>query len=309
MGSSVIAAGTRQRVELPVARLPVGTWLSLPTEVVHGAYPGPTIWLSSAIHGDELNGVPIVRRTLQELDANTLRGTVVAVPVVNVFGLVSESRYLPDRRDLNRSFPGSKRGSMASQLAHLFMTEVVQKCDLGIDYHTGSGGRTNLPQIRCDLDDRETRLAARHFGTSIIAHSKLRDGSLRAAAGDFGIRCLLYEAGEASRLSTSAIEIGVAGTLRVLAHLKMIPSGPPKPTFTPKMIRHSKWVRAARSGFFEMAVQAGDVVKRGEVLGHVHSAISDKSVSVKAPNDGIVIGHQTTALVHRGNAVVHLSIA
>lgn len=307
IGDTEIPAGTRSRIELPVARLPVGSWLSLPVEIVHGSQPGPTVWLSGAIHGDELIGVPIIRRTLRRLVPSALRGTIVAVPVVNIFGLVSESRYLPDRRDLNRSFPGAKRGSLAARLAHLFMTEVVSKSDLGIDYHTGSGGRTNLPQVRCDLDDPETKAAALTFGAPIMLHSKLRDGSLRAAAGDLGIRCLLYEAGEAGRLDMDAIETGLDGTLRVLHLLKMIDDAPADPARLPQQFRKTRWVRAPRSGFFELAVRAGERVARGDRLGSVFSAVNDKSIAVKAPCDGTVIGHQCTALVHRGDAVIHLT--
>lgn len=305
IGESTIPLGTRTRLELPVARLAVGTMLSLPVEVVHGRQPGPTIWLSAAIHGDELNGVPIIRRTLQKLDPETLCGTVVAVPVVNVFGLVTESRYLPDRRDLNRNFPGRFNGALASQLAKLFMTEVVSQCDLGLDFHTGSGGRANLPQIRCNLDDRKTRIAARKFGGTLVLHSKLRDGSLRAAAGDLGIRCLLFEAGEASRLDNKAIQAGVDGTLRVMHHLGMISESPADSGKPPRLARTSRWIRAKQSGFLELVVPLGARVEKGAVVARVFSMLEDDEVVMKAPEGGYVIGHQTTALVHRGDAVVH----
>ena len=182
IGGVQVAAGTRGRVDIPVARLPTGTWLTLPVSVIHGQSPGPTIWLSGTIHGDELNGIAIIREINRQADPKLLSGTILAVPIVNVFGLIIESRYLPDRRDLNRSFPGSKRGSLASQLAHLFVEQIVRRCDYGIDFHTGSGGRTNLPQIRCNLDDARTRELAEVFSAPLILNSKRRPGSLRAGA-------------------------------------------------------------------------------------------------------------------------------
>jgi len=167
IADSSVKPGTLKRFEIPVARVPSGMWLSLPIVVQHGARPGPTLWLSAAVHGDELNGIPIIRELIERLDPRALAGTVIAVPVVNVFGIIMESRYLPDRRDLNRSFPGSPKGSLAAQIAHLFMTHVVERCEYGIDYHTGSDGRTNLPQIRCDLDSDEIRELALAFGAPV----------------------------------------------------------------------------------------------------------------------------------------------
>lgn len=280
--------------------------MSLPIEIVHGARPGPVMWLSAAIHGDELNGVPIIRQVLRRLDPVALSGTIVAVPVVNVFGLINELRYLPDHRDLNRSFPGSKRGSLAARLAYLFMSEVVSRCEFGIDYHTGSGGRTNLPQLRCNLDDPETAAAAKHFGAPLVLHSRLRDGSLRAAAGDLAIRCLLYEAGEASRLSEEAIRVGVEGTMRVLSHLRMT-RGVSFERRTPMISRHSRWLRASRSGFLEMRVQLGAKVREGQLLAQISGVESDDQVEVRAAQSGIVIGHQTTALVYRGDGIIHIA--
>ncbi|MFW6198438.1 MAG: M14 family metallopeptidase, partial [Acidobacteriota bacterium] len=160
IGGERVAPGETRRLDLPVARLPTQQMLSLPVKVLHGSRPGPRLWLSAAIHGDEVNGVEIIRRVLDAVRPEELAGTVVAVPIVNVFGFVQQSRYLPDRRDLNRSFPGSRRGSLAARLARLFLTEVVERCSHGIDLHTGSLHRSNLPQVRGDLDDPETRRCA-----------------------------------------------------------------------------------------------------------------------------------------------------
>lgn len=306
LGGRFIEPGTSDRLEIPVARLPTGTWLSLPVAVVSGASGGPTIWLSAAVHGDELVGVAVIRSLMRRLAAQDLAGTVLLVPVVNVFGLINESRYLPDGRDLNRSFPGSKRGSLASQLASLFLDEIVTKCSFGIDFHTGSGGRTNLPQIRANLDDPESRRLAEQFGPPVTLHSVARDGSLRAAATERGIRCLVYEAGEAGRIDREQIRVGVEGTLRVLRALEMIRSESlpgPKPSF---IARESTWVRARRSGFCQLRVGLGDLVGEGQALATISDLLGEGEAVLKAPEDGVVIGLSTKPLVNRGDAIVHL---
>jgi len=299
--------GKLTQVELRLARLPTGMWMSLPVGVLHGRNDGPVIWVSAAIHGDELNGVPIIRHLLDAIDPRRLSGTVLAVPVVNVQGLIQQSRYLPDRRDLNRCFPGSKRGSSAAQLAHLFMTEIVARCELGLDLHTGSGGRTNLPQLRCDLDEPGTLRLARQFGAPVLLHSRLRDGSLRAAARDLEKIVLVYEAGEANRFSPRAIEIGVEGTLRVMNSIGMIEDPVEPPKVVPQISRASSWVRARRTGFCEMTVRLGTEVAEGESVAVVFDALGQDRSPVKARHHGIVIGHVTSPLVHRGDAVVHVA--
>lgn len=302
-----VSPGSVVRHEVPIARLPPGSWSSMPVVIAHGRAPGPTIWLDAALHGDELNGVAIIRALLDRLDARKLAGTVIAVPIVNVFGVVHGSRYLPDRRDLNRCFPGSPRGSMAARLAHLFFDTIVRRCDLGIDYHTGSKGRSNLPQIRCDMDDPETRRLAEAFGGPVMLHSDLRDGSLRAAAAKENIRVLLYEAGEAQRFGHREVELGVDGTLRVLHALGMVdsaPAGPGEPAVT---CRKSSWVRARRSGFCQMQVGLGDVVDSGDTVAVVVDSVGKSKATIRARRRGIVIGLLMTALVHRGDALVHIA--
>lgn len=299
--------GKLTRVELEIARLPTGMGLSLPVGVLHGRHAGPVIWISGAIHGDELIGVPIVRHVLNRIDPNDVSGTVLAVPVINVWGLLRESRYLPDRRDLNRSFPGSRRGSTASQLARLFMTEIVARCEVGIDLHTASDGRTNLPQIRCDLDDPETRRLAREFGAPVLLHARLRDGSLRAAATQSGKRVLLYEAGEAKRFNAEAIDLGVGGVMRVMKALGMVEYGVEAPERAPRLFRQSSWVRARRTGFCEMMVRLGDEVAAGEGIATLFDALGRDRTVVRANRAGIVVGQVTSALVHRGEAIAHIA--
>jgi hypothetical protein len=309
MGGQDIAPGHVGQLDLPVSQLPTGSQLSIPIAVAHGRDPGPCVWLSAAVHGDELNGVPIVRGVRRRIDPRQLRGTVILVPVVNVFGLLNQSRYLPDRRDLNRSFPGSARGSLAAQLAHLFMTEVVRRCEFGLDLHAGSGGRTNLPQIRADLDDPLTREAAMRFAPPVVVHSSLRDGSLRSAAREAGIHMLLYETGEAGRFDRRGIQAGIDGTLRVLGGLQMLdpsplPSTPDRATL---ISRKTSWVRTRRTGFCEMRVELGQAVRSGDTVAVVFDALSKAEQKLTAHLDGVIIGHQAGALVHRGDAIVHLA--
>ena len=302
-----MAAGTRRDVELPVARLPTDTSLSLPVAVVNGLRPGPTFWLSAAIHGDELNGVEIIREVLQRLRPRQLAGTVIAVPIVNVFGFVNETRYLPDRRDLNRSFPGSLRGSLAAQLAHLFMTRVVERCQYGIDFHTGSDHRTNLPQLRVDLSDAEVERLAKAFAAPVTVDAAYRDGSLRAACRAVGIPLLVYEGGEAHRFNVNAVRAGVDGTLRVLAELDMIDGEVVPPEGETTIVRHSRWERARRSGIVRIDVFPGQSVARGEVLGIIADALGTRRTAVRAGSSGIVLGYTRNPIASQGDALVHIA--
>jgi predicted deacylase len=264
-----ISAGKRKRVEIPVARLPATqVFLNLPVEVVHGKKHGPCVWLSSTIHGDELNGIEVVRQVRQQIKAVELRGTLLLVPIVNSFGFLEESRYLPDRRDLNRSFPGSKRGSLAGRLASIFMEQVVGPCSHGIDLHTAATHRCNLPQIRANLEDEETRRCALDFAAHLSVHSPERDGSLRSAASALGKHVLLYEAGEAQRYDDYAIQTGVAGVLRVLRGLDMLDGEGDELTRVSPIARSTRWIRARASGLLRLNFRLGDQVSKGERLGH-----------------------------------------
>lgn len=307
IGGETIRPGSKKSFELPVARLPTGTMLDLPVVVMVGRGAGPRLWLSAAIHGDELNGVEVIRQVLASLKVSQLSGAIIAVPVVNIFGFLEQSRYLPDRRDLNRCFPGSAKGSLASQLARLFMDEVVAHCDVGIDLHTGSGQRTNLPQVRGDLDDARTRELARAFAAPIAIHARLRDGSLREAAAQAGKPTLLFEAGEALRFEEGAIRAGVSGVRRVLQHLGMAP--PPDEAAPPPPLeaRSSRWVRASRSGILRLGVGLGDRVVAGQRLGFIGNLLTTSSRSVKAPVGGMIVGYTTSPLVNKGDAVVHIA--
>jgi len=309
MADAAVRAGASRLVELPVGHLPPGTVSSMPVMVIHGRRPGPTVWLSGAIHGDEVNGIEIVRRLVLQLDAKSLAGTVLAVPIVNIFGVTAGDRYLPDRRDLNRSFPGSPRGSLGARIAHIFFDNVVSRCDIGLDFHSGSAGRSNLSQIRCDLDQPETRRLALTFGAPVTLHATLRDGSLRAAARKRGTPVLLYETGEAHRFDEAGIRRGVDGALRVLGTLGMISAEAATAAETSILARSSSWVRAGRGGFVHLDVELGESVQAGQTLGRVIQTLGRGRVPLRSREAGIVIGVLRNALVHHGDAVVHVASA
>ncbi len=303
-----VRAGQRALIDLALPRLNSHTALAMPVQVLHGRREGPRLFVSAAIHGDEVNGVEIIRQILEMKALNRLHGTLVAIPVVNVYGVIHQSRYLPDRRDLNRSFPGSEAGSLTARVAHLFMTEIVARCTHGIDLHTGAIHRSNLPQIRADLDDPETERLARSFGVPVLLNASLRDGSLRQAAAEHGIPMLLYEAGEALRYDPVSIRAGVHGVLQVMRELGMLP--------TPRRRRHvvepfearsSTWVRAPDSGMLRSRVRLGAMVQKGEVLGQVSDPYSGSSASVLAHARGVVIGRVESPMVHEGEALFHIA--
>lgn len=304
-----IAPGSRATVELRLPQLYTHTPLTMPVHVVRGKRQGARLFVSAALHGDELNGVEIIRRLLQLASLKRVRGTLVAIPIVNAYGVIHNSRYLPDRRDLNRSFPGSERGSLAARLANLFMREIVAHCTHGIDLHTGAIHRGNFPQIRAALDDAETLRLARAFGVPVLLNSDLRDGSLREAAAQCGIPMLLYEAGEALRFDEVSIRAGLHGVINVMRELDMLPpSRRRKRTLAePFVARSSTWVRAPESGIFRSNIALGARVKKGDRLGLVSDPFGASETEVQAPTGGVVIGRSTLPLVHEGEALFHVA--
>lgn len=308
IAKETIAPGQLRRFELPVSRLATKTLVSLPITVVNGIEPGHTLWLSGAIHGDELNGVEIIAKVLGRIDPRKLRGTIIAVSIVNVFGFIEQSRYLPDRRDLNRSFPGSENGSLASRLANLFMREIVEKSDYGIDLHTAAVHRINLPQIRANLEDKTTYHCAQAFGAPLMMHSSTRDGSLRHAATKKGIPVLLYEAGEALRLNSLAIKVGISGIFGVLKHLEMYEDELVPSIGASLQAKKSKWIRASCGGLFHLLVNLGDRVTKKQELGYITNAFGERRVPIRATIEGIVISHIQNPLVNQGDGIVHLAI-
>ncbi len=279
----------------------------LPVYVVRGRRSGKTVFVSAAIHGDELNGIEIIRRLKKLNILKKLKGTLILVPIVNVYGIITLSRYLPDRRDLNRSFPGSTRGSLAGRLARVFFDEIVCKCDLGIDLHTASIHKSNLPQVRTNIDNEFAYNLAKCFEAPVILHSALRDGSLRAYAQVKGTDILLYEAGEALRFDEICIRIGVKGVVNVLRELEMLPSKQKKKKKIPIVTKSSQWIRANDSGILRTVKALGDTVKQGEVIAYVDEVLEDKSSEIYAKFDGIIIGKSEIPLVQEGDAVFHIA--
>ena len=302
-----IDKGQTYKIELPLASLYTSNEAQIPVFIRRGKKDGPTLFVSAAIHGDELNGVEIISRLLKSNSIRTIRGTLIAVPFVNPYGVLNQSRYLPDRRDLNRSFPGSKRGSLASRVAHQFFHEIVRKCDYGIDLHTGAIHRSNLPQIRADLTDTETLEMAKAFNVPVILNSDLRDGSLREAAVEDGIRILLYEAGEALRFDEMSIKAGVRGIINVMRHIKMLPARTTQKKTSPYIANDSSWVRAPESGFVMHYKDLGDMVDEGDILASIKSPFGDILARIVAKEPGIIIGKQNIPLVHEGEAVYHIA--
>ena len=315
IGGMAVAPGERRLVDLPVSRLSNHTPVTLPVHVLHGERPGPTMFVTGAIHGDELNGVEIIRRILRTLQPGNIRGTLLCVPVVNAYGFIGRSRYLPDRRDLNRAFPGSPTGSLAARLAHLLLTEVVRRSQIGIDLHTAAVHRVNLPQIRADFARRpRCRELSEAFGAQVILESPERAGSLRKAAGEEGVDVLVYEGGEGLRFDEFAIKAGVDGIAGVMLRIGMLElpdgvderplSGESRP---PMFANAAKWVRAPEGGVLRTIKRIGDAVSEGEVIGIVANPYEESDVEVKCPRRGIIIGRTTLPIVNMGDALFHIA--
>lgn len=309
IGGVPVRPGERLTIDLSITRLYTHAPVDIPVHVVCGRKPGPRLFVSAAIHGDEINGVEIIRRLLLHKELQRMRGSLLAIPVVNVHGFIHQSRYLPDRRDLNRSFPGSAKGSMAARLAHLFMKEIVQHCTHGIDLHTGAIHRDNLPHIRANLDDPETERLARSFSVPVLLNSTLRDGSLRQAAVEYGIPMLLYEAGEALRFDEVSIRAGVRGIIHVMRALEMLPPSrrPGRKEIRPVVARDSFWVRAPLSGILSHSSALGKHVRKDEVLGVVANPFGYDEVEVTAPYEGVIIGRTHLPLTNEGDALFHIA--
>ena len=309
IGEQVILPGERKTVDLQVGKLYTHGELNMPVQVINGKQKGPVLFVCAAIHGDELNGVEIIRRLLKVKSMSRLKGTLIAVPIVNLYGFINQSRYLPDRRDLNRSFPGSPSGSLASRMAYLFLNEIVKQCTHGIDLHTGAINRTNLPQIRANLEDPETLEMANAFGAPLMMNAPLRAGSLRAAAVKKNIPILLYEAGEALRFDELAIRAGVNGILNVMKSLSMIPAGRKKTTpIKPVIAKASYWVRAPHSGIFRSVVKDGDrVQKNSTLLGVVSDPFGEAEFEIYPAYSGIVVGQMVMPLANEGEALFHIA--
>jgi hypothetical protein len=306
IGAEQVAPGERRMVNLPLSALTTQTPMSVPVSVIHAKRDGPVLFVSAAVHGDELTGVAICRRLLASNALHITRGTLLVVPIVNAFGFISHSRYLPDRRDLNRSFPGSVKGSLAAQLAYLFLNEVVARSNFGIDLHSAAIHRSNLPQIRVNSHDEGAYRLAEAFGAPIIVHSGLREGSLREAALKKGVPVLVYEAGEGLRVDELSISVGISGVLNVLAFLGMARRRRAKPR-QPVLATSSRWVRAEESGLFRPFRDIGDHVRAGDRIGVVADPYGEHETEIKASSSGIIIGRANIPAVNQGDALFHIA--
>jgi uncharacterized protein len=308
IGDVTVDAGERLTVNLEVSTLANATRMNLPVHVVHGSDRGPVMFLSGVVHGDEILGLEIIRRVLARDELKSIVGTLLAVPIVNAFGFLNHSRYMPDRRDLNRSFPGSDQGSLSSLLADLFFREVVKRSQYGIDLHTAALHRTNLPQVRISPNDNELLRLAEAFAPPVILTSKLRDGSLRQCAQEEGVHVLLYEGGEALRFDEVAIEAGVKGVLRVMKAVGIIADAPRVPEHS--KVTHSSsssWVRAPEGGILHSVRRVGDKVGLKEPIAIVTDPLGTVTVPVFAEDDGIIIGRTNLPIVNRGDALFHIA--
>ncbi|HKK16638.1 MAG TPA: succinylglutamate desuccinylase/aspartoacylase family protein [Gammaproteobacteria bacterium] len=308
MNGVPVKAGERRLINLSIPDLYMHTSLTIPVQVIHGKKDGPKLFVCAAIHGDEINGVEIIRRLMKVRAVGRLKGTLIAVPVVNVYGFIDKSRYLPDRRDLNRSFPGSESGSLAARLSHVFLQEIASRSTHGIDLHTAAVHRDNLPQIRAQLDDDVTLQMARAFSAPIILNTPILEGSLRHALEKMDISVIVYEAGEALRFNEVSIRAGVKGIVSVMREIGMLPRlKSPKQSIAPIIARSSTWVRAPQSGILRSLIPLGKIVEKNQVMGVVADPFGQKEEEVIATTSGMVVGRTNIPLVNEGEALFHIA--
>ncbi len=304
---SVIPPATVQRLSWSATELFEGVPVTTPVLVVNGAEPGPTLCLTAAVHGDELNGIEMVRRVMHDITPDKLSGAVIGVPIVNVQGFRRGSRYLPDRRDLNRYFPGNPDGSAAARIAHSFFVNVVAYCDALVDLHTGSFERANLPQIRADLRNPDVVTLTQGFGSMVILHSRPAVGTLRHAATEAGIPAVTLEAGGPSELELNDVKLGVKGIETLLNTLGMVKRrrlwSDPEPVYY-----RSSWVRADNGGILLSQVSLGSTVRKGDVLGTITDPMNNARSEVHSPYSGRIIGMARNQVVMPGFAAFHVGI-
>lgn len=303
-----IKPGERVLTRLVISKLPSGAVIDVPVHVIRAQEPGPVLLLMAGMHGDEVNGIETIRRLVRRDLLQPLRGTVIAIPILNIYGFLNFSREVPDGKDVNRSFPGHPRGSVASRVAHRFMREIMPLVDVGIDFHTGGAARANHPQLRCLLGEAAaTDALATAFAAPFTLHARLRPGSLRATAHALGKPIIVYETGESLRLDEAGIEEAMAGTLRVLHYLGMGAEGPVPAHPTIVCHRH-RWLRARYAGLFRAHVGLGDFVEKGQIYGSVADPYGEQAVRLESPSSGYVIGLNYMPVVNQGDALLHLGL-
>ena len=302
-----INPGESKYIELNVARLPSGTQITMPVHVVRSKNPGPVILLTGGMHGDEVNGIEIVRRFLNKnIAGKLLNGSIVAMPIINVYGFINFSRDVPDGKDVNRSFPGKEDGSLASMVAHVMTHNILPEIDFGIDFHTGGASRTNFPQIRYEFGDKLAEEVATSFAAPFTLNSPVIKGSFRETAKELGKSVIVFEGGETLRIDPKTVDDGIQGIKRVLHHFEMISKSPA--AGNTRTFSESHWVRAEVSGLFRHKKESGKKVKKGQTIGYISSPTNDYSVKVKSPYDGYIIGHNNFPLIHKGDALFHIGM-
>lgn len=302
-----IQPGESRQIDINIARLPSHTIIHTPIYAHRGLEDGPVLGLMAGMHGDEINGMEIVRKII-DLGLNKVkRGTVLCMPIVNVYGFLNYSRDVPDGKDINRSFPGNRNGSLASRVAYHLMHDVIPFIDVGIDYHTGGGMRTNYPQVRCVMRDPENVVLANAFHAPFTLDSPYRQNSLRQTAARHNKRIIVYEGGESMRFDDYAIETGIAGTLRLMKHLGMIENAE-APKKKSQVIWHSSWVRARMAGLFHTHRAAGQTIEKGEDVGTITDPFGEFKEVIKAPVTGYIIGLNHNPVMNAGDALMHIGI-
>lgn len=300
-----IGPGEFREIDINIARLPSHTVIDTPLYVYVAAQPGPVLGLMAGMHGDEINGMEIVRRIIDGGFHLVKKGAVVCMPVINVYGFLNYSREVPDGKDINRSFPGSKKGSLASRVAWHMTHDVIPVIDYGIDFHTGGAMRTNYPQVRCVLNNETNARLAAAFAAPFSIDSGFRPNSLRQTAARKGKSVIVYEGGESVRLDQKAIEEGVEGTLRVMHHLEMIDWSPPFKEKT-RIIRDTEWIRSKHAGLFHCLVESGTEIQKDQIVGTITDPFGEFKETIFSELSGHIIGLNNNPVVNAGDALIHV---
>lgn len=301
-----IKPGQSKMVLITISRLPTGTLIEIPVHVFNAKKPGPTVLLQAGLHGDEINGIETLRRMLEHNDFDIEKGCAIVVPILNIFGFIHFSRDVPDGKDVNRSFPGRKSGSLASRMAYHYTKEVLPQIDFGIDLHTGGGQRHNFPQVRYTAMDEPSKNFAKIFDAPFYFPSKLISGSFRKAAYNLGKPILVYEAGESMRFDKDAIRAAIKGIKNVLQSVGMLPKSEEVDKPNSIHFESTKWIRASRAGMFIPKIENGSEVNEGQVLGYITDTVAKKSKDVVSPFAGYVFCINFQAVVNQGDALFHI---
>ena len=283
--------------------------VEVPVIIERAKKPGPTVLITAGIHGDEVNGVEIVRQIIAKGINKPRKGTIICIPVINIFGFIHMDREFPDGRDLNRVFPGSAKGSLASRVAHKLITEIVPFADLILDYHTGGADRFNSPQIRIVKDESVLDELASIFGAPFVLYTKNLNKSFRSTCHKLGIPILLYEGGKSFHINSLVTNTGVNGAKRVLSHLGMLQKKfkVSKPKKQSVFISKSKWLRAKHSGMFKASVTLNSHVNKGDVIGNITDPYGKFNHFVKAELSGYIFNVNEAPIVYQGDALFHIS--